>query len=125
VERLARAPLRRRPARDRRRSVRRAGAKRLGNQHSWLIPSCSMSGAVCPGSFDPVTLGHVDVFERASAQFDEVIVAVMANPNKEGMFTVDERIAMIEAACDHLPNLRLHAPPGLAPPSPHPPPPPP
>jgi pantetheine-phosphate adenylyltransferase len=72
-----------------------------------------MSGAVCPGSFDPVTLGHVDVFERASAQFDEVIVAVMANPNKEGMFTVDERIAMIEEACDHLPNLRVEAGQGL------------
>jgi pantetheine-phosphate adenylyltransferase len=72
-----------------------------------------MSGAVCPGSFDPVTLGHVDVFERASAQFDEVIVAVMANPNKEGMFTVDERIAMIEEACHHLPNLRVEAGQGL------------
>jgi pantetheine-phosphate adenylyltransferase len=72
-----------------------------------------MSGAVCPGSFDPVTLGHVDVFERASAQFDEVIVAVMANPNKEGMFTVDERIAMIEEACHHLPNLRAEAGQGL------------
>ena len=39
-----------------------------------------MSGAVCPGSFDPVTLGHVDIFERAAAQFDEVIVAVLINP---------------------------------------------
>ena len=48
-----------------------------------------MSGAVCPGSFDPVTLGHVDVFERAAAQFDEVIVAVLINPNKKGMFTRD------------------------------------
>ena len=51
-----------------------------------------MSVAVCPGSFDPVTLGHVDVFERAAAQFDEVIVAVLVNPNKSGMFDVDERI---------------------------------
>ena len=47
-----------------------------------------MSGAVCPGSFDPVTLGHVDVFERAAAQFDELVVAVLVNPNKAGMFTV-------------------------------------
>ena len=52
-----------------------------------------MSGAVCPGSFDPVTLGHVDVFERAAAQFDEFVVAVLINPNKEGMFSIDERIA--------------------------------
>ena len=65
-----------------------------------------MSGAVCPGSFDPVTLGHVDVFERAAAQFDEVIVAVLFNPKKSGMFDVDERIAMIEEATTHLPNLR-------------------
>ena len=41
-----------------------------------LLASCPMSGAVSPGSFDPVTLGHLDVFERAAAQFDEVIVAV-------------------------------------------------
>ena len=54
-----------------------------------------MSGAVCPGSFDPVTNGHLDVFERAAAQFDEVVVAVLVNPNKEGMFTADERIEMI------------------------------
>ena len=58
-----------------------------------------MSGAVCPGSFDPVTLGHIDVFERAAAQFDEVIVAVLVNPNKAGLFDVEERIAMIAEAC--------------------------
>jgi pantetheine-phosphate adenylyltransferase len=68
-----------------------------------------MSGAVCPGSFDPVTLGHIDVFERAAAQFDEVIVAVLANPKKSGMFDVDERIEMIAQACVHLPNLRVEA----------------
>jgi pantetheine-phosphate adenylyltransferase len=72
-----------------------------------------MSGAVCPGSFDPVTLGHIDVFERAAAQFAEVIVAVLVNPTKEGMFSVDERIAMIEEACEHLPNLRVEAGQGL------------
>ena len=53
-----------------------------------------MSGAVCPGSFDPVTLGHIDVFERASAQFDELVIAVLVNPNKKGMFSVEERIAL-------------------------------
>jgi pantetheine-phosphate adenylyltransferase len=72
-----------------------------------------MSGAVCPGSFDPVTLGHIDVFERAAAQFDEVIVAVLVNPAKAGMFTVDERIAMIEESTEHLPNLRAEAGQGL------------
>ena len=72
-----------------------------------------MSGAVCPGSFDPVTLGHIDVFERAAAQFDEVIVAVLANPQKSGMFSVTERIDMIEEATEHLPNLRVEAGHGL------------
>lgn len=72
-----------------------------------------MSGAVCPGSFDPVTLGHIDVFERAAAQFDVVIVAVLVNPNKTGMFTIDERIAMISEACAHLPDLRVEAGHGL------------
>lgn len=72
-----------------------------------------MSGAVCPGSFDPVTLGHVDVFERAAAQFDEVIVAVLVNPNKQGMFSLEERIEMIEESTTHLPNLRVESGSGL------------
>jgi len=72
-----------------------------------------MSGAVCPGSFDPVTLGHIDVFERAAAQFDEVVVAVLVNPSKEGMFTADERIAMIEESTPHLANLRVESGSGL------------
>ena len=72
-----------------------------------------MSGAVCPGSFDPITLGHVDIFERAAAQFDAVVVAVLVNPNKQGMFTLDERIAMIQESTTHLPNLRVEAGEGL------------
>jgi pantetheine-phosphate adenylyltransferase len=72
-----------------------------------------MSGAVCPGSFDPVTLGHVDIFERAAAQFDEVVIAVLVNPAKKGMFSVDERIAMIKECTRHLPNLRVEAGEGL------------
>jgi pantetheine-phosphate adenylyltransferase len=72
-----------------------------------------MSGAVCPGSFDPVTLGHIDVFERASAQFDQVVVAVLVNPAKGGMFSAEERIAMITEATAHLPNLRVEAGQGL------------
>ena len=72
-----------------------------------------MSGAVCPGSFDPVTLGHIDVFERAAAQFDEVVVAILINPAKKGMFDIDERIAMIEESTTHLPNLRVESGQGL------------
>ena len=72
-----------------------------------------MSGAVCPGSFDPVTLGHIDVFERAAAQFDEVVVAILVNPVKEGMFDLDERIAMINESTTHLPNLTVEAGQGL------------
>jgi pantetheine-phosphate adenylyltransferase len=72
-----------------------------------------MSGAVCPGSFDPVTLGHVDVFERACAQFDEVVVAVLVNPNKKGMFTAEERIELIRESTAHLSNLRVESGQGL------------
>jgi pantetheine-phosphate adenylyltransferase len=72
-----------------------------------------MSGAVCPGSFDPVTLGHVDIFERAAAQFDEVVVAVLVNPNKKGMFTPDERVEMIVECTAHLPNVRVETGQGL------------
>jgi len=55
----------------------------------------------------------VDVFERAAAQFDEIVVAVLVNPKKSGMFDVDERIAMIDEATTHLPNLRVEAGQGL------------
>lgn len=66
-----------------------------------------MSGALCPGSFDPVTKGHINVFERVAAQFDAVVVTVVVNPNKQGMFTIEERIALIEEATAHLPNVRV------------------
>lgn len=60
-----------------------------------------------------MTLGHVDIFERAAAQFDEVVVAVLVNPNKKGMFTVAERLELIEACTAHLPNLRAESGSGL------------
>lgn len=66
-----------------------------------------MSIAVCPGSFDPVTNGHLDVIKRVAAQFDEVIVTVMVNKSKKGMFSVDERMAMIAEAAADLPNVRV------------------
>ena len=66
-----------------------------------------MKRAVCPGSFDPVTLGHLDIIERASAQFDEVIIAVLVNRTKSSMFTVQERMEMIAKTTAHLPNIRV------------------
>jgi pantetheine-phosphate adenylyltransferase len=72
-----------------------------------------MSGALCPGSFDPVTLGHVDILERAAAQFDEVVAAVLINPAKKGMFSLDERLEMIAEATAHLPNVRAESGRGL------------
>jgi pantetheine-phosphate adenylyltransferase len=65
--------------------------------------------AVCPGSFDPITLGHVDVVRRAAAMFDEVVVAVAVNPNKEGLFTVDERRELIAEAVGDLGNVSTAA----------------
>ena len=59
-----------------------------------------MSVAVYPGSFDPITNGHLDIVERAAAVFDRVIVAVLANPRKSPLLAVDERIAVIRAALD-------------------------
>ena len=53
---------------------------------------------ICPGSFDPVTLGHVDIIKRAAKMFDKVIVAVLVNMDKTPSFTIDERISFLEAA---------------------------
>lgn len=66
-----------------------------------------MRRAVCPGSFDPVHNGHVDVFERAAALYDEVIVAVLVNPGKAGLFAVEERLGLLRAALAHLPNVTV------------------
>jgi pantetheine-phosphate adenylyltransferase len=55
-----------------------------------------MTTALCPGSFDPPTLGHVDVVERAIKVFDRVVVSVVDNPSKESMFTTEQRIALLE-----------------------------
>jgi pantetheine-phosphate adenylyltransferase len=63
--------------------------------------------AVCPGSFDPVTKGHVDIFERSSKMFDQLIVAVFHNPNKKPLFDMKERVEMLEMATAHIPNIRV------------------
>ncbi len=58
---------------------------------------------VYPGSFDPVTVGHVDLIERALTVFPKVIVAVLNNPSKQGVFTVEQRMELLQKACAHLP----------------------
>ncbi len=63
--------------------------------------------AVYPGSFDPITLGHLDVIERAGLLFERVIVAVLRNPNKVPLFTVSDRIAQITTATKHIPNVQV------------------
>lgn len=68
-----------------------------------------MKRGLCPGTFDPVTSGHLDIIERASSLLDELVVAVALSPEKGGgpLFTVDQRVAMIEEATSHLPNVSV------------------
>lgn len=67
-----------------------------------------MRRAICPGSFDPVTNGHIDIFERASVMFDEIIISVFHNPGKEkGMFTMEERASLLKEATKHIPNAKV------------------
>jgi pantetheine-phosphate adenylyltransferase len=63
--------------------------------------------AVCPGSFDPVTHGHLDIVRRASGLFDEVVVAVGTNVSKSRLFDADERITMMRRACAELSNVSV------------------
>jgi pantetheine-phosphate adenylyltransferase len=65
--------------------------------------------AVCPGSFDPITNGHLDIIGRASRLYDEVYVAVMINKSKQGLFTVEERIALIEEVTAEFGNVRVES----------------
>jgi pantetheine-phosphate adenylyltransferase len=66
-----------------------------------------MRRAVCPGSFDPITNGHLDVIERASKFFDEIIVAVGINPSKNRLFEPEERVEMIREATDGMANITV------------------
>ena len=66
-----------------------------------------MSLAIVPGSFDPITVGHVDVIERASKIFDTVVVMVMVNKEKQYMFTIDQRTQLAKLSCDHLDNVKV------------------
>ncbi|MFT7432151.1 MAG: pantetheine-phosphate adenylyltransferase, partial [Colwellia sp.] len=63
--------------------------------------------AIYPGTFDPVTNGHTDLIERASALFSEVIVGVAASPSKKPRFDLAQRVAMIEEVSRHLPNITV------------------
>jgi pantetheine-phosphate adenylyltransferase len=66
-----------------------------------------MRRAVCPGSFDPVTNGHLDIVGRASRLFDEVIIGVLINQSKSGLFTIEERIAMLREVTASYGNVRV------------------
>jgi pantetheine-phosphate adenylyltransferase len=68
-----------------------------------------MRSAVCPGSFDPVTNGHIDIIGRAAALFDHVTVGVLVNQTKSSLFTVDERIVMLEEVCAVYPNVTVQS----------------
>ncbi|HEY7400319.1 MAG TPA: pantetheine-phosphate adenylyltransferase [Actinomycetota bacterium] len=63
--------------------------------------------ALCPGTFDPVTNGHLDIIERASGCFDAVLVGVLENPAKAPLFALDQRVGMLEEACTDLGNVRI------------------
>ncbi|MEW2132199.1 pantetheine-phosphate adenylyltransferase [Streptomyces sp. NPDC005435] len=72
-----------------------------------------MRRAVCPGSFDPITNGHLDIIARASRLYDEVYVAVMVNKSKQGLFDIDERMALIRDVTAEYANVRVEAHHGL------------
>ena len=63
--------------------------------------------AVSPGSFDPVTYGHLDVLERAASRFDRLIVGVLRNESKHPLFAIEERIELLRAATAHMPNVEI------------------
>jgi len=65
--------------------------------------------ALVPGSFDPPTNGHVDVIERCSSIFDTVVVGVVANPSKSALFTLSERVGMLEGVCSGLDNIAIES----------------
>jgi pantetheine-phosphate adenylyltransferase len=68
-----------------------------------------MTTAVCPGSFDPVTHGHLDIVARAARLFDQVTVAVLVNPGKHGLFSVDERVSMLREVTANLSGVKIEA----------------
>jgi pantetheine-phosphate adenylyltransferase len=65
--------------------------------------------ALCPGTFDPVTNGHLDIIERAARRFDALVVGVLDNPAKEPLFAAEERVSMLKEATHHLSNVEVDA----------------
>jgi len=63
--------------------------------------------AIYPGTFDPITKGHIDLAERASKLFDEVVIAIAASPSKQPLFDVDERLEMAQISLSHIDNISL------------------
>ncbi|UOF89216.1 pantetheine-phosphate adenylyltransferase [Fodinisporobacter ferrooxydans] len=72
-----------------------------------------MRAAIYPGSFDPITLGHLDIIKRSARVFDRVIVAIMVNPQKNPLFSVEERKTLIAQSVQHLANVQIDSFPGL------------
>ena len=68
-----------------------------------------MNKAIYPGSFDPVTLGHLDIIERTSKMFDRVIIGVLNNKSKSPLFSVEERVNMIKSITSHLKNVEVRS----------------
>ncbi len=66
-----------------------------------------MKKAIFPGSFDPITNGHIDIIERAAKLFGELKIGVLINPNKNGLFTIDERLELIKEATKHIENIEV------------------
>ena len=66
-----------------------------------------MSSAIYPGSFDPVTLGHLDIIRRSAEMFDEVIIGVLNNTSKTPLFSVEERVKMLKEVTKDLDNIRI------------------
>ncbi len=65
--------------------------------------------ALCPGTFDPVTNGHIDIIERAAGRFDALVVGVLDNPSKEPLFGAEERVGMLKEAVHALGNVEVEA----------------
>jgi pantetheine-phosphate adenylyltransferase len=63
--------------------------------------------ALCPGTFDPVTNGHIDIIERAAARFDHVVVGVLENPGKEPLFGLEDRVGMLKEATTHIDRVEV------------------
>jgi pantetheine-phosphate adenylyltransferase len=68
-----------------------------------------MRRAIYPGSFDPITNGHIDIIKRSSKVFDEVIVGVLINPDKNGLFTIEERVELIKRVTGNVTNIKVES----------------